>query len=129
MTGAIQACIGEIASGAAGVLSAPCRFPATFAGFQGHFPGHPVLPGVCLVQTATAVLSLHRRQPVLLLRVISAKWLRPVLPDMPLLLTVTERAAGPDGPEFTAVFRHDNERIAELRLCIADAPANGRGGA
>lgn len=47
---AIPSCIGavQITSAPDGPkeITAECKFPATFPGFQGHFPEKPILPGI-----------------------------------------------------------------------------------
>jgi 3-hydroxyacyl-[acyl-carrier-protein] dehydratase len=40
----------EKRTGESGTLSATLRIEANHSIFQGHFPGHPVVPGVCMVQ-------------------------------------------------------------------------------
>jgi len=56
-------------------------FATDFAGFDGHFEGSPVVPGVCLVQ---ALVHLSRRKAGRDLRIKSlrlVKFFRPVLPE------------------------------------------------
>lgn len=80
LTQAISDCLGPVTAGEHGELRAEAVFPPEFPGFSGHFPGKPVLPGVCLVQTALVTLAVNRKCPVRLKRLISAKWPASVLP-------------------------------------------------
>ena len=36
---------------AAGLVRAECRVPEASPVFEGHFPGHPILPGVLMIET------------------------------------------------------------------------------
>jgi 3-hydroxyacyl-[acyl-carrier-protein] dehydratase len=56
-------------------------FPAGFIGFQGHFPGRPVLPAVCEIQATVAMLEAWRQKRVKLREIISAKFSAPVTCD------------------------------------------------
>ena len=116
LPGDFQKFVSAITATGPGAFSARCRFPEDFAGFQGHFPDRPILPGVCLIQTALAALEFQRGHSVRLTRIVSAKWLAPVLPDMTLDLTCEERPAPPGEWAVRCVFRHDGNRVAELRL-------------
>jgi len=53
-------------------------FGPHFIGFQGHFPGRPVLPGVCMIQAALMLLKAVDNKPLRLRRVVSAKFFTPV---------------------------------------------------
>jgi len=69
-------------------------FAADFAGFEGHFEGTPVVPGVCLVQ---ALVNLCRRKTGRDLRIKSlrqVKFFRPVLPEtaVDFEFTLTEKS-------------------------------------
>jgi 3-hydroxymyristoyl/3-hydroxydecanoyl-(acyl carrier protein) dehydratase len=116
LSGDFQKTVNAITETGPGAFSAQCRFPEDFAGFQGHFPDRPILPGVCLIQTAVAALESRLGLPVRLTRVVSAKWLAPVLPDMTLELACEERPAPPGEWALRCVFRHGGNRVAELRL-------------
>jgi 3-hydroxyacyl-[acyl-carrier-protein] dehydratase len=73
--------------------------------FQGHFPGHAVMPGVLLIEAmaqTAAVLVVHTLGPdaegklVYFMSVESAKFRRPVVPGDQLRVHVTkERNRGP----------------------------------
>jgi 3-hydroxyacyl-[acyl-carrier-protein] dehydratase len=60
--------------------------------YEGHFPGHPLLPGVVLVAEAMAALDAGDWT------VVSAKFLSPVEPGM--TLTLRHEAKGPHAIDF-----------------------------
>lgn len=70
-----------------GALEALFRFPADFAGFSGHFPGDPILPGVA--QIMAGVFTAASGEPWRLLRVKRCKFSRIVLPDENVLVRAT----------------------------------------
>lgn len=111
-----QKFVRAIATTGPGAFSAQCLFPEDFAGFKGHFPGRPILPGVCLIQAALAALESRLGRPVRLTRVVSAKWLAPVPPDKTLDLACEERPAPAREWALRCVFRQDGNRVAEMRL-------------
>ncbi len=55
--------------------------PVDHPAFNGHFPGHPILPGVCILNYVAAAFQ----NPSLGFR--SAKFLKPVYPGEALLIT------------------------------------------
>ena len=90
--------------------------------FQGHFPQHPVMPGVliieCMAQTA-AVLVVHTLGPsaqgklVYFMTVDSAKFRKPVVPgDQMRVYVVKERSRG-NIWKFTAEAKVDGKVVAE----------------
>ena len=56
-------------------------FPPRFTGFAGHFPGQPVLPGVCLIEAAVVMLENWHRGEVAVEQVANAKFTRMILPE------------------------------------------------
>jgi len=60
--------------------------------YEGHFPGHPLLPGVVLIAEAMDALDASDWT------VASAKFLSPVEPGM--ALTLAHAAKGPDTLDF-----------------------------
>lgn len=48
--------------------------------YKAHFPGHPVTPGVCIIQTATELLSELLGEELELQGVSNAKFLRVINP-------------------------------------------------
>ena len=118
LTREIHTCLSQLSASEDGKLSARAVFPPGFTGFKGHFPGDPVLPGVCIVQTAVVVASLIRRRDAELKHLVSAKWYAPVRPGEELRFAGDERPEGKE--EATLKFRvtRGPEKAAELTLKV-----------
>ena len=48
--------------------------------YQGHFPGYPITPGVCLVEIALELFAAREGRPVRLVAAKNIKFTNPVLP-------------------------------------------------
>ncbi|MCU0306766.1 MAG: 3-hydroxyacyl-ACP dehydratase FabZ [Thermoleophilia bacterium] len=102
----------------------------------GHFPGHPILPGVIIIEAlaqtgALAVLSLPENQGKLALfaGIEKARFRRPVRPGETLdLECALTRHRGPVG-EGQAVARVDGQVAcqATLRFAVTDADPSAAG--
>ena len=93
--------------------------------FQGHFPGHPVMPGVLIVesmaQTAAALvistLGPEAGMPILyFMSVESAKFRKPVTPGDQLRLTVSKNRRRGNVWRFDGVARVDGAVVAEASI-------------
>lgn len=62
------------------------RFNAQHSVFAGHFPGHPIVPGACLVQIAEDLLSERLGKSVAFTSVHNLKFRQPVYPDKDIIL-------------------------------------------
>lgn len=60
--------------------------------FAGHFPGHPVLPGVVLLDEVVAAAERHLARPLEALQVKVVKFHAPVGPGARLCIELTGRA-------------------------------------
>jgi len=67
-------------------LNATLQLNAEHAVFKGHFPGQPVVPGVCLMQMVKEVLATELKQPLMLTRADYLKFIVPVIPKNVQLL-------------------------------------------
>lgn len=65
-------------------------FPLTHPAFAGHFPGHPVVPGVLLLSAAIDALQSASGRRVT--QITAAKFLKPVGPG--IALTLSFRSGG-----------------------------------
>ncbi len=91
------------------------RFPPEFTGFDGHFPGNPVLPAVVQMLTAQVLLEQHLGRPLVLCWIDNAKFLRQIMPGDEIHVAVRPHPKkGPNSYEATLVT--DTERAATFTL-------------
>ncbi|WP_201728510.1 3-hydroxyacyl-ACP dehydratase FabZ [Acidocella sp. C78] len=90
--------------------------------FQGHFPGHPVMPGVLIIESmaqTAAVLVVETLGPeeagkvVYFMSVEGAKFRRPVVPGDVLRIHVAKDRNRGNVWKFTAIARVDGVTVAE----------------
>ena len=90
--------------------------------FQGHFPGHPVMPGVLIIESmaqTAAVLVVETLGPdaagkvVYFMSIEGAKFRRPVGPGDQLRIHVTKERNRGNVWKFAAVARVDGISVAE----------------
>ncbi len=62
-------------------LNVHIKFDKNFIGFQGHFPGNPVLPGVIMIKTMISMYELYKKKSFTLSQIKQAKFIEPVLVD------------------------------------------------
>ena len=69
----------------------PIRFDGGHPALPGHFPGHPLVPGVLMLEQVALALRAWRGQR--LSRVIEAKFMAPLLPDESAQLQLSHAGA------------------------------------
>lgn len=75
-------------------LLLPLRIAPDHPAFAGHFPGHPIVPGVVLLDEAVQALAAAEGLLPVSLQVGVAKFLVPVGPGEPLSLSYRATAPG-----------------------------------
>jgi 3-hydroxyacyl-[acyl-carrier-protein] dehydratase len=105
--------------------------------FQGHFPGHPVMPGVLVIESmaqTAAVLVVETLGPeaagkvVYFMSIEGAKFRRPVMPGDQLRIHVIKERHRGNVWKFSAVARVDGVSVAEATYAamIMDRAAGPR---
>ncbi len=100
-----------------GSCQARLTFPPDFVGFQGHFPGNPVLPGVCLIEAVLGVLETAHGRAWRLRTVTSAKFREPVRPGQTLEIDCSSSSEG-GGIKVRAQISCVGTRVAEIVLHV-----------
>lgn len=64
------------------------RFDASHPIFAGHFPGHPIVSGACLLQIAEELASLQAGRTVRFMALRNLKFRLPVTPDKQVTIRI-----------------------------------------
>lgn len=86
------------------------RFPAAFVGFEGHFPGYPVLPALVQVLAAQHAVEAARGGSLRLVGVENAKFLIQLGPEQEIRVRCRQRSA-------------EGELRVEARLTVGEGVA------
>lgn len=118
MKKAIEQCMAGLEAKDSGELNAAFIFPEDFIGFQGHFPGNKILPGICQIQCALSMLEKWRGKRAVLKEIVSAKFFAPVLPAEELRCRAVSAAEGSGAFILKASFSRDNKKVSEMKLRV-----------
>ena len=110
-----------------GKAVATFTFGEGFAGFQGHFPDKPVLPGVCQIECVLSLFSHWREARAKLVEIVSAKYVLPILPGEEVTCNISNvKEAGDDIISLSASLLKGKERVSTLRLKVRLMPPESR---
>jgi 3-hydroxyacyl-[acyl-carrier-protein] dehydratase len=115
----IKQCMFDLSGTAEGEVTASFIFSPEFTGFQGHFPGRPVLPGVCMIQAVVVMLQIREKTKIRLKEIVLAKFFSSVSCGEKLVIDCRERMKKGNEILVKAVVSSDNKKIAELKLKLS----------
>ncbi|MDM8526314.1 hypothetical protein QUF80_23290 [Desulfococcaceae bacterium HSG8] len=117
MTNEIRQYMSDLTETAGGNLTARFLFPSDFIGFQGHFPGNPVLPGICKIQAVLVILQeRYKKTTIRLKEIVQAKFLSPVSCGEELAFECRETKRSDREMFVKALISSNDKKIAELKL-------------
>ena len=115
----VKQCMLKIDNSADKKVTAHFLFPEHFIGFKGHFPGNPVLPGICQVQALITIAEKLHKKKTILRKVVLAKFFKQISQDETVLFDYTEKKEEDNEFNIKALVSAVNgEKIAKLELEI-----------
>ncbi len=107
---------GDAAGPGDGSAEGVFMFEPSLPVLAGHFPGHPLVPGVHLLAAAARLLALARpATPSAPAAIERARWMRPVRPGEAVAVTVRWRVQG-EGLIVDCAMAVDAQAAAQARL-------------
>jgi 3-hydroxymyristoyl/3-hydroxydecanoyl-(acyl carrier protein) dehydratase len=70
-------------------ITAECLFPATFPGFQGHFPKRPLLPGIIQLVSVRNIVEQATGRNLTVKRYTGTKFKLPIEPGQQISVQIT----------------------------------------
>jgi len=102
-------------------IKARFLFRPDFTGFKGHFPGRPVLPGVCKIQAVISMLEIWHQKSICIKEISMAKFFAPVF-DNQEILVITNKMNGlsetSGGIKIKASVTSNGKKISDLQLIL-----------
>ena len=78
MSAALRARIRGLAFGPEGGCTCVMDFDPGFTGFEGHFAGNPIVPGVCLIEAARVIAEEVCRRNLRTVKIGQCRFRRPI---------------------------------------------------
>lgn len=107
----VSSAIGKKTKDETNVVTRRYRFKPDFIGFQGHFPGYPILPAFVQILTAITIIEEHKKCRLELASVEKAKFHLPLHPDLEIEVTCVQRQV-------------QDKSICEARLTVSEGLAS-----
>lgn len=98
------------------------RVPTDHPCLPGHFPGHPIVPGVVLLDCVLECLRTLVEQPLVLRAIVSAKFLQAIAPNMAVDVNINLSDAGSDQMKARFTAMHANALAFEGSFLLDRSP-------
>ncbi len=92
-------------------------FPQSFLGFQGHFPGKPVLPAVVQIMIFRESIAEELAQPLEIVKMTRAKFLKVISTDVSVTATWTLKETD-EGFLCRCLLESEGERASSFNLTL-----------
>ena len=97
------------------------EFDAGFTGFEGHFEGNPIVPGVCLIEAARVIAEEAAGKALKTLRIAQCRFRRPIFAGETAAVSLKiADAPTPGERSIRADFRVGEALSAQFRLEVAE---------
>jgi len=96
-------------------------FQPDFTGFKGHFPGRPVLPGVCKIQAVIAMLEIWHKKTIFIKEISIAKFFAPVFDNQEIVVITNKIAGLPEASgeiKIKASVTSNGKKISDIQLLL-----------
>ncbi len=107
-----------------GLISADGAFPSELAVFTGHFPGHPLVPGVAVLALIQAACEAAHATTIRIVAVERCKWKTPTVPGerLTLVIATAVTAASDESRQrrITATVSNATGVACEAQLVISE---------
>jgi 3-hydroxyacyl-[acyl-carrier-protein] dehydratase len=113
---------------AAGTIAAECTLPEASPVFEGHFPGHPILPGVLMIEAMAqtggwlVMAKLGFERMAFLASVKEAKMRRFLVPGQQLRVEATQLHDGSGYAVASARILADGKTVADTEITYRVLP-------
>ncbi len=122
MTESIQAArVGEVQRTGADSATLEFWFAASQPVFAGHFPGHPILPGVFQLEMARVAAEAVAGSTMVVREIVKAKFRRPIRPEETIRVDA-KLIAQSDGSQARVALSVENQPAGEAILQLSPRP-------
>lgn len=93
-------------------------FTPDFPGFAGHFPGHPLVPGVCLVETVRCTLEKALHRNLVMVKIKSCRFRAQVLPQMSVEMKLTVKELSATQYQLQGEMFNDGNSLLRVSMIV-----------
>ena len=121
MSSALRSRIRGLASPAENEYHCSMEFDPDFTGFEGHFEGNPIVPGVCLIEAGRVIAEEVVGANLKTLKIAQCRFRRPILAGESAAVTLKlGDTATPSVRNVRADFRVGEALSAQMRLEVTE---------
>ena len=116
MSSALRSRIRDLSATGENQYHCVMEFDPGFTGFAGHFEGNPIVPGVCLIESARIIAEEVLASALRTVKIAQCRFRRPILAEECADVTVKLADAGPERRRVQAEFRVGEALSAQIKL-------------